>query len=186
MRAYTKKDFPVADVRRFLEPGPIVLVSSRYKAQTNIMTMGWHMVMEFEPSRLGCFITTANHSYELIRRSRELVINVPEVHMMKTVIGIGNCHGSTKLDKFRKFDLTAEEGAEVSAPLIKECYANFECKVVDTSLLRKYGLFILECVKAHVPAKPKYPKTMHYRGEGVFMLSGANVDRHRLFKKQNM
>ena len=44
---YTKKDFPIANVRRFLEPGPIVLVSSAHKGETNIMTMGWHMIMEF-------------------------------------------------------------------------------------------------------------------------------------------
>ncbi len=45
MTSYTKRDFPVSDVRRFLEPGPIVLVSSAWKGQQNIMTMGWHMVM---------------------------------------------------------------------------------------------------------------------------------------------
>ena len=50
MKAYEKKDFPVSDIRRFLEPGPIVLVSSAWKGKTNIMTMGWHMVMEFAPS----------------------------------------------------------------------------------------------------------------------------------------
>jgi flavin reductase (DIM6/NTAB) family NADH-FMN oxidoreductase RutF len=50
MPRYTKKDFPVWNIRRFLEPGPIVLVSSAHKNETNIMTMGWHMVMEFSPS----------------------------------------------------------------------------------------------------------------------------------------
>ena len=51
MRAFRKKDFPVSDVRRFLEPGPIVLISSAWKGKTNIMTLGWHTVMEFTPSR---------------------------------------------------------------------------------------------------------------------------------------
>ena len=50
MPKFTKKDFPVWNVRRFLEPGPVVLVSSAYKNDTNIMTMGWHMVTEFSPS----------------------------------------------------------------------------------------------------------------------------------------
>ena len=56
MPRYRKKNFPVADVRRFIEPGPVVLVSSRWKGETNIMTMGWHMVMSEEPSLIGCFI----------------------------------------------------------------------------------------------------------------------------------
>ena len=73
------------------------------------------------------------------------------------------------------------------APLIEECFANFECKVTDTKLIAKYSLFILEVVKAHVAIQPKYPKTIHYRGEGVFMISGENTAKFRtLFKKQNL
>jgi flavin reductase (DIM6/NTAB) family NADH-FMN oxidoreductase RutF len=53
MSRYVKKDFLAHNVRRFLEPGPIVLVSSAHKGRTNIMTMGWHMVMEFSPSLVG-------------------------------------------------------------------------------------------------------------------------------------
>ena len=77
MRTYRKQDFPVAEIRRFLEPGPIVLVSSAWRGKSNIMTMGWHTVMEFTPSLVGCVISDANHSFEMIRRSRECVINVP-------------------------------------------------------------------------------------------------------------
>ena len=47
MKTYRKQDFPVAQVRRFLEPGPIVLISSAWRGETNIMTLGWHTVMEF-------------------------------------------------------------------------------------------------------------------------------------------
>jgi flavin reductase (DIM6/NTAB) family NADH-FMN oxidoreductase RutF len=185
MKIYKKKDFPVWQIRRYLEPGPIVLVSSHWKGVNNIMAMGWHTVMEFSPSRIGCFITSANYSYELIRKSRECVINIPTAEIINEVIGIGNCSGS-EVDKFEKFNLTAEPAAKVKAPLIKECYANFECKVADTSLLRKYSFFILEVVKAHVPSLPKYPTTVHYRGDGVFMISGKSKSYKRKFKPQNL
>jgi flavin reductase (DIM6/NTAB) family NADH-FMN oxidoreductase RutF len=72
-----KSDFPVSQVRRYLEPGPIVLVSSAYAGARNIMTMGWQTVMEFTPSLVGCVISSANHSFEMIRQSRECVINLP-------------------------------------------------------------------------------------------------------------
>ena len=72
MPRYTKKDFPVHNVRRFLEPGPIVLVSSAHKNQTNIMTMGWHMVMEFSPSLVTCLISSGNHSFEMIRQQQAM------------------------------------------------------------------------------------------------------------------
>ncbi len=61
-----KKDHPTHDIRRFVEPGPIVLVSSAYGNETNIMTMGWHMVTEFQPSLVGCIISSASHQW-LIR-----------------------------------------------------------------------------------------------------------------------
>ena len=77
MKSYVKKDFPTSDVRRFIEPGPIVLVSSRWKDETNIMTMGWHMIMGTEPSLIGCYIWTRNHSFNMIRKSKECVINIP-------------------------------------------------------------------------------------------------------------
>ena len=67
----------------------------------------------------------------------------------------------------------------MDAPLIGECYASFECKLVDSSLIDKYSLFVLEVVKAHVATSPKYPRTLHYRGDGVFMISGTNTARYR-------
>ncbi|MGD0387312.1 MAG: flavin reductase family protein [Tepidisphaeraceae bacterium] len=169
-----KKDFPVSEIRRFLEPGPVVLVSSAWKGKANIMTMGWHTVMEFSPSLIGCIISNRNHSFEMIKNSKECVINVPTTDMARKVVGIGNCSGS-EIDKFKKFKLTAIPASKVQAPLIQECYANFECKIFDAGLVDRYNFFIFEVVKAHVAVSPKYPRTLHYRGDGVFMLSGRNI-----------
>jgi flavin reductase (DIM6/NTAB) family NADH-FMN oxidoreductase RutF len=183
MTTYKKHDFPVSDIRRFLEPGPVVLVSSAWKRETNIMTMGWHMVMEFSPSLVGCLISSGNHSYELVSRSRECVINVPAVELATKVAGIGNCSGA-EVDKFKKFKLTAVAAEKVKAPLIAECYANLECKLVDGRLRDKYNFFIFEVIKAHAPAAPKYPKTIHYRGDGMFMVAGRSLNLRRLFRPE--
>jgi flavin reductase (DIM6/NTAB) family NADH-FMN oxidoreductase RutF len=182
-KKYNKADFPVSDIRRFLEPGPIVLVSSFYKGQSNIMTMGWHTVMEFTPSLIGCMITSGNYSYNLIKKSKECVINIPTTNLINEIVGIGNCSGADT-DKFKKFKLTPEPGELVKAPLIKECYANFECKVADARLLPKYNFFILEVVKAQVAQSPKYPETVHYRGDGIFMVSGKHINMARKFKPE--
>ena len=185
MKIYAKKSFPPAKVRRFLEPGPIVLVSSAHRGERNIMTLGWHMVLEFEPSLVGCYIWDENRSFSLIRRSRECVINVPTYDMIDAIIGIGNCHGP-EVDKFEMFQLTAAASKKVSAPSIAECFANFECKLVDTSLIKKYSLFVFEVVHAQVATRPRYPKTVHYRGDGVFMVSGRNVNYRGKFRKENL
>lgn len=181
-----KKDFPPSDVRRFLEPGPIVLVSSAWKGKMNIMTMGWHMIMEFDPSLIGCYVWDQNHSFDMIFKSKECVFNIPTVEIASKVVGIGNCSGRDT-DKFAKFQLTALAADKVKAPLIKECFANFECKLVDSSQIKKYSLFILQVVKAHVAIAPKYPKTIHYRGDGLFMISGPTTNKYRkLFRPENL
>jgi flavin reductase (DIM6/NTAB) family NADH-FMN oxidoreductase RutF len=184
MRRYRKEDFPVANARRLLEPGPIVLVSSAWQGKRNIMTMGWHMVMGFEPSLVGCYIWDENFSFDMVRKSKECVINVPTVDLAAKVVGIGNTSGRD-IDKFAEFGLNAVPGTKVGAPLIEECYASFECRLIDTSLISKYSLFVLEVVKAHVAKSPAYPRTIHYRGDGIFMISGENTARYkRLFKPE--
>jgi flavin reductase (DIM6/NTAB) family NADH-FMN oxidoreductase RutF len=185
MKIYKKKDFPLADIRRFLEPGPIVLLSSAHRGERNIMTLGWHMMLGFEPALVGCYIWDENHSFSLIRKSRECVINVPTFALVDAVIGIGNSHGPG-IDKFEEFGLTAVEATMVEAPLIAECYANFESRLIDTSLIKGYGLFVFEVIKAHVATKPRYPTTVHYRGDGVFMVSGRNVSYRHRFKPENL
>ena len=182
MKQYDKRDFPVAEVRRFLEPCPVVLLSCAWQDERNIMTMGWHMVMEFEPSLIGCMISSGNHSFGMIRASKECVINIPTYDLAKQVVGIGNCSGA-EVAKFEKFKLTPVKG---DAPLIKECYANFECKVIDASLVPKYSFFILEVVKAHAATSPKVPRTIHYRGDGQFMVSGREVSFRKMFRPENL
>ena len=184
MKVHKKADFPVDEIRRFLEPGPIVLVSSAWKGKTNIMTMGWHTVMGFSPSLVGCYIWDANHSHDMIRRSKECVINIPTVDIAETVVRIGNTDGD-EVDKFAEFKLTAVPADKVSAPLVGECYASFECKLVNAKLVSAHNFFIFEVVKGHAAKTPKYPKTIHYRGDGVFMISGENTTRYRrLFKPE--
>jgi flavin reductase (DIM6/NTAB) family NADH-FMN oxidoreductase RutF len=185
MRRYNKQDFPVHNVRRFLEPGPIVLVSSAHKNETNIMTMGWHMVMEFSPALVGCLISGGNHSHDLIRNSRQCVINVPTVDIAETVVKIGNISGRT-IDKSAEFGLTPKPGAHVRAPLIDECYASFECTLVDAAWVNKYNVFVFEVVKAHVATAPKVPKTIHYRGDGEFMVSGEETRKYRRLFRPGM
>ncbi len=87
MRRYSKRDFPVEEVRRFLEPGPIVLVSSAWKGERDVMTLGWHMVMEFSPSLVGTYIWDRNFTRRLVEKSRECVINVPTTDLLDIAIG---------------------------------------------------------------------------------------------------
>ena len=148
--------------------------------------MGWHTVMEFTPSLVGCIISEGNHSFEMIRRSGECVINIPTVDLAETVVRIGNSSGKD-VHKFAAFGLTPVPAKRVKAPLIAECFANFECRLTDRRLVRDYNFFVFEVVKAHAATRPRYPRTIHYRGGGVFMISGDNTSRlRRLFRRENL
>lgn len=183
MRRNRKEEFPLEGIRRYLEPGPVVLVSSRWRDETDIMTMGWHMMVEFTPALVACIIAPGNRTHELVRKSGECVINLPQSRMLDTVVGIGNTSGHD-IDKFAHFGLTAVDGDAVRAPLIGQCHANFECRLHDDALVDRYGLFVWEVVKAHVAVSPKVPETIHYRGDGQFMVSGRQVSRRRAFRPE--
>ncbi|GAB5606117.1 flavin reductase family protein [Sideroxyarcus sp. TK5] len=175
-----KKNFPLSKVYRLLEPGPVVLVTTARKDKANIMTLSWLTMMEFEPPLVGCVISGRNFSFEALQKTGECVLNIPTEQLAKQVVKVGNCTGR-KVDKFSRFNLTPSPASIVAAPLIDECYANLECKVVDRRMVNKYNFFVLEVVKAWIDPAQKDPRTLHHQGKGVFVVDG---DRIRLPSKK--
>ncbi|MBI5626244.1 MAG: flavin reductase family protein [Nitrosomonadales bacterium] len=170
----TKKNFPLSRVYRLLEPGPVVLVTTARKGKANIMTMSWQTMMEFEPPLVGCVISGRNYSFDALLATKECVLNIPAANLAKQVVGVGNCSGK-KVDKFRKFKLTPLPASQVAPPLIAECFANLECRVVDTRMVNKYNFFVLEVVKAWIDPSMKNPRTLHHQGKGVFSVAGGTI-----------
>lgn len=159
-----------------IEPGPVVLVTTRDGDTNNVMTISWTMVMDFTPVFA---LTTGpwNHSFAALKLTRECVIAVPAVDLLDRVVGIGTCSG-TDTDKFAKFKLTAVPGKLVKAPLIKECVANIECKVVD--LVDKHNIVVLEGVAAYVDPTRKEKRMIHAVGDGTFVADGRRFDRRKI------
>jgi len=159
-----------------MEPGPVVLVTTRDRNKDNIMTISWTMVMDFTP--VFAIVTGAwNHSFSALRKSRECVIAIPTVDMLDKVVGIGTCSGADT-DKFARFGLTPLRGKVVGAPLIGECLANIECKVVD--LVAKHNIVVLEGVAACIDPARKEKRTLHAVGDGTFVVDGRRVDRRKM------
>jgi flavin reductase (DIM6/NTAB) family NADH-FMN oxidoreductase RutF len=169
-----KKEFPLAQVYGLLETGPVVLVSTARAGRANVMPMSWHTMMEFVPPLVGCVVSSANYTFETLRKTGECVINIPTAALAKKVVACGNATGQA-VDKFKKFGLTPLSGTVVKAPLVAECYANLECKVADRKLVTKYNFFVLEVVKAWIDPRVKRPQTLHHQGEGVFMTPGRTI-----------
>ena len=169
-----KKSLPLSQVYRLIEPGPVVMVSTCNKDRFNIMTMSWHTMIDFEPPIIGCIISNRNYSFDILKKTKECVINIPTVEIIKKVVACGSTSGK-KLDKFKKFKLTPAEASSVNAPLIEECYANLECRVVDMRMAEKYNLFILEVKKAWISTIKTQPRTIHHLGRGNFMIAGKTI-----------
>jgi flavin reductase (DIM6/NTAB) family NADH-FMN oxidoreductase RutF len=169
-----KTSFPLSEVYRLLEPGPVVMLTSARGERANVMTMSWHTMVDFEPPVVACVISNRDYTFGIVKETRECAINIPTVELAKKVVGCGNTSGR-EVDKFKRFRLTALPAARVAAPLISECYASLECKVIDVSMADKYNLFILEVMEAWVDRSKKNPRTIHHCGRGVFMVAGRRI-----------
>ena len=169
-----KRTFPLSKVYGLLEPGPVVLVTTAHKGRANIMAMSWHTMMDFEPPIVGCVISNRDYTFGILKQTKECVINIPTVELAAKVVGCGNTSGRD-VDKFNAFQLTPAAASLVKAPLIDECYANLECKVVDARMVAKYNLFILEVQKAWIAPSTKRQRTIHHLGQGMFMVAGRTI-----------
>jgi len=169
------EELPLFRVYQLLEPGPVVLLTTAHKGHRNVMTMSWHMMVDFTPPLVGCVVSSANHSFTALIESGECVIAIPSHELASTVVEIGNSSGR-EIDKFKAFGLTPMPAGRVAPPLIAECFANLECKAVETRLVKKYNLFILEVLKAWIDPAKKDPKTIHHRGYGKFAVDGDIIE----------
>jgi flavin reductase (DIM6/NTAB) family NADH-FMN oxidoreductase RutF len=168
------KNLPLSKVYQLLEPGPVVLLTTARKGHANIMTLSWHMMVEFEPPLIACVVSNRNHSFAALRATRECVIAIPAVELASKVVEVGNCSGRT-VEKFARFGLTPAPAEHVAAPLVAECFANLECKVADTRFVNKYSIFVLEVLKAWIDPAQKNPKTIHHHGYGTFAVDGEMI-----------
>jgi flavin reductase (DIM6/NTAB) family NADH-FMN oxidoreductase RutF len=168
------KDLPLSKVYQLLEPGPVVLLTTARQGRANVMTMSWHMMVEFNPPLVACVVSSADYSFAALRATKECVIAVPSLELAPKVVGIGNCSGRD-VEKFARFNLTPAPAERVAPPLVAECFANLECKVVDTRLVNKYSLFVLEVLKAWTDPAKKNRKTIHHQGYGKFAVDGEVI-----------
>ncbi|QID18420.1 flavin reductase family protein [Nitrogeniibacter mangrovi] len=169
---------PINRAFTLIEPGPVVLVTTHDGDRPNIMTITWTMVTGFSPLFA---ITTGpwNHSYAALVDSGECVLAIPTVDLLDEVVGVGTCSGADT-DKFARFGFTPVAGSHVRAPLIGECLANIECRVVD--VIERHNIVVLEGVAAYVDPLRKERRTLHGVGDGTFVADGDTLDRREMMR----
>jgi len=174
------KKLQISKAFTLMEPGPVVLITTNDGQKNNMMTISWTMVVDFTPIFA---ITTGpwNYSYAALRKCKECVIAVPTVDLIDQVVGVGTCSGSDT-DKFKKFRLTPVKGKHVRAPLIKECLANIECKVID--IIKEHNIVVLEGIAAYFDGSRKEKRTIHAIGDGTFIVDGRKLNRKKMMQSK--
>jgi len=170
------KKMQISKAFTLIEPGPIILVTTHDGKKNNIMTISWTMVVDFTPIFA---LTTGpwNYSFAALCKTKECVIAIPTVDMLDKVVGVGTCSGADT-DKFEKFGLTPVQGKYVRSPLIKECLANIECKVIN--IVEKHNIIVLEGVAAYIDNSRKEKRTVHAIGDGTFIVDGRKLNRREM------
>lgn len=161
-----------------IEPGPVVLVTTNDGRRDNVMTISWTMVVDFTP-RFAMTTGPWNSSYAALRKSRECVVAIPTVDLIDEVVGIGTCSGS-ETDKFEKFGLTPLQARHVRPPLVAECLANIECRVVD--IVKRHDIVVLEGLAAYFDGSRKDKRTFHAVGDGRFIVDGRTLNRRKMMR----
>lgn len=174
------EDLPLSRAFTLIEPGPVVLVTTHDRRRDNVMTISWTMVLDFTP-RFAITTGPWNYSYAALMKTKDCVIAIPTAEMLDTVVGIGTCSGEDT-DKFAQFPLTRRKAAQVGAPLIAECLANIECRVVD--VIEAYNIVVLDGIAAYQDAGRRERRLIHAVGDGTFLADGRHFDRKKAMQSK--
>ena len=179
-----KKEIHLDYIHRLLSCGCVVLATSHFRGIDNIVTLSWQMPISSKPKLFALSISRKHFSNKLIRKSRELAINIPGRKLIREVHLCGSCSGK-RVNKFNKAGLSSIDARFIKAPLIEECFANIECKVRNMYNLGDHTLFIVEPLIAMVDFEwfdGKFLKladrgveTLHHLGKDLYMVSGAVI-----------
>lgn len=174
------EELPLGKAFTLIEPGPVILVTTHDGHKDNVMTISWTMVLDFSAKFA---ITTGpwNHSYAALTKTKECVVAIPTVDLLDTVVGVGTCSG-TDTDKFETFGLTRGPALQVRAPLILDCLANIECRVVD--IVESHDIVVLQGVAAHIDPVRKERRLLHAIGDGTFVEDGRHFDRREAMRSK--
>lgn len=172
------ESMPINKAFTLIEPGPVVLVTTTDGKKNNIMTISWTMVMDFTP-RFAMTTGPWNHSYAALLKMKECVISIPATDLLDKVVGVGTCSGADT-DKFERFRFTPVKGKHVRPPLIKECLANIECRVID--VVEEHNIVVLDGIAAYFDNARKEKRTIHAIGDGTFVVDGRRLDRREMMR----
>ena len=176
------RDVELAKAYRLLNHGPVTLVTFEHEGAGNVMAASWVMPLDFDPPKLLLVLDSNTYSRGLLEGSGTLVINLPCRQHAEFTLAAGNCTGREQ-DKFALFGITPQRARVVQAPIVPECLAYLECRVIEEpGVQQRHDLFVAQVIAAYADERTfsngrwHFPdddlRTLHYSAGGTFYLTG--------------
>lgn len=171
---------------RLLNHGPVTLVTSAHDGKMNVMAAAWVMPLDFDPPKLAVVIDANTFTRQLVEASGEFALNIPCRAMAEKVLKAGSASGK-ETDKFAYSGLSHFSAQAIGAPLVNECVAWLECRVLPRpDNEQRHDLFLAEVVAAQADDQVFHDgrwefaddslRTLHYFGGGTFAITGTSVE----------
>ncbi len=183
-----KKEIPLEKANRILNIGGVVLVTAKFNERDDITPIAWNVPVSKEPALVAIAVAPERFIYGLIEKSGEFALNLPTLKILKELYFCGK-HSGRDVDKFEKTKLTRVDAKFISAPLIKECIANIECKVEKIYPAGDHNLIIGRVLRAIVEkdlfddflkVNIDDAKTVHHLGKSLFTVPGEIINVEKL------
>jgi flavin reductase (DIM6/NTAB) family NADH-FMN oxidoreductase RutF len=129
-------------------PKVAVIVTASTRGKDDAMTAAWHSSISLKPPLYGIAISPKRFTYQLITESREFGINFIPSEKASLAASIGGISGK-QMDKFERFNIEKEKPLKTAAPILKDAYAAYECKLVDSKPYGDHIWMIGEIVAVH-------------------------------------
>ena len=178
-----KPPVELARCSQLLNHGPVTLVTSAHNGRRDVMAASWAMALDFDPPKVIVIMDSNTLTRELVDASGEFGLQLPLRAIAEQTLAVGSNSGKD-LDKFAAFDLKTFASQKIAAPMIEECAAWLECKVIPDASDR-YDIIIAEVIAAYSNAEVytdnrwhfgdnPLNRTMHYVAGGQFFATGGS------------
>lgn len=165
-----------SEARRLMAGGPVVLLTTSWRGNWNVMPVALHTPLSIDPPLLGVVVHPARHTHDMIRYSEEFALNIPTQQLLHHCQYLGSTTGS-ELNKFDLTKLPTFRARRVEAPLLEGCVGWIECGVHDAYTIGDHTLYVGKVVAASAEkdafegtwllSDPE-EKPLHYLGVNVY------------------
>lgn len=172
------------DARRLLGGGPVVLVTTAWRGNYNVMPAVFVTPISFDPPFIGLAVHPARHTHDMITYSEEFALNIPSRQLLHHTQYLGSVSGR----EFNKFELTklpTFRARKVDALLIEGCLGYIECGLEDAYTIGDHTLFVGKVVAAQAE-KEAFEETwlladdddkpLHYLGLNYYAILGQRLE----------